>query len=93
MVDLKVLHGTAPSITSPSRLPLLWVGPMTNVGVALMLWSDASERLALISANVDSCSMQALSLYLLRSASPAMVRTPLQPKQFCWSNRLEYISQ
>ena len=93
MVDLKVLHGTAPSITSPSRLPLLWVGPMTNVGVALMLWSDASERLALISANVDSRSMQALSLDVSSSASATMPRTPLQPRQFCWSNRLEYSSQ
>ena len=93
MVDLKMLQGKAPSITRPSRLPSLWVGPMTNVGVALMLCSDASERLALIRVTVDFRFMQACRAAVLRSSSAAMARTPLQFKRFCWSNRAAYKSQ
>ena len=87
IIDLKVLQGKAPSITLPSRLPLLWVEPTTNVGVALMLCSDASERLALIIARVASLSMQASSDVMFRPPSAAIASTPLQLRQFCLSNK------
>jgi len=83
MVDWKVAQGKAPWMICPSRLPLLRVGPMMNVGVALMLCSDASERLALIAAKVDSRSMQAFSAVMFSFSSAAMARMPLQLRQFC----------
>ena len=93
MVELKLSQGKAPSITRPFRLPLLCVGPMTKVGVALMLCSDASERLALIPATVALRSMQIFSSVVLTSCPAAMASTPLQLRQFCWSKRAVYTSQ
>ena len=93
MVDSKVFQGKAPSITLPSRVSPLWVGPMTNVGVALMLCSDASERLELITATVALRSMQVFKAAVASCSSAAMVRTPLQLRQFSWSNRPLYKSQ
>ena len=93
MIDLKVLQGKAPAITCPSRLSSLRVGPMTNVGVAMMLWSDASERLALSTATVALRSMQFCKAAVSSYSSAAMVTTPLQLRQFCWSNRAVYMSQ
>ena len=64
-----------------------------NVGVALMLWSDASERLALITAKVEFRFMQASRSAVLSFASEAIAMTPLQLRQF-WSLKiLVYMSQ
>ena len=67
----------------PIQAAVTWVGPMTKVGVALMLCWDASERLALITATAALLSMQVCKAAVSSCSSAAMVRMHLQLRQFC----------